>query len=343
MNSEPEIPIEGEAVGLSLTEPRPAVAAERRLQVGAVVASPSLDQAREFIRASKAENTLRGYRADWAEFCEWCKGHGMCPLPALPESVAAYIAECADRLKVGSIQRRLNAIAEAHKAVALETPTSVGIVRNTLKGIKRTRGTAATQKAPTLIDDVQAMVEAADDGLIGARDRALVLLGFAGAFRRSELVGLEVGDCVFGREGLTVLLRRSKTDQEGQGRKVGIPYGSNPETCPVRVLQVWLEQSGVTIGPVFRSLNRHGQVQPGGLAGIDVARIVKKLAERAGLDSANYAGHSLRAGHATAAAIAGASERSIMNQTGHRSVQMVRRYIRDGSLFRENSAGKLGL
>jgi len=140
-----------------------------------------------------------------------------------------------------------------------------------------------------------------------------------------------------------VTLRRSKTDQEGQGRKVGIPYESNPETCPVRVLQTWLEQAGLTSGPVFRSINRHGKVQQGRLARADVARIVKKLALRAGLDPARYAGHSLRAGHATAAAVAGASERSIMAQTGHRSVQMVRRYIRDGSLFRENSAGKLGL
>src|SRR5205814_9260199 len=132
-------------------------------------------------------------------------------------------------------------------------------------------------------------------------------------------------------------------DQDGQGRKIGIPYGSNPETCPVRVLQVWVEQTALTTGPVFRSINRHGQVQWRGLSPADVARIVKKLAERAGLDATNYAGHSLRAGHATSAAIAGASERSIMNQTGHRSVQMVRRYIRDGSLFREKSGGKLGL
>ena len=127
------------------------------------------------------------------------------------------------------------------------------------------------------------------------------------------------------------------------GRKVGIPYGANPETCPVRVLQSWMELAGVSAGPLFRSISRHGRVQAGRLAPIDVARIVKKLAERAGLDPAKYAGHSLRAGHATSAAIAGASERSIMNQTGHRSVQMVRRYIREGSLFRENSAGKLGL
>ncbi len=304
---------------------------------------PSLDQVREFIRASKAENTLRGYQSDWRNFCAWCESRGLCPLPAAPETVAAYIAECAGRLKVGSIQRRLNAIAEAHKAVGLESPTHNALVRNTLKGIRRTLGTAATQKAPTLTADIRAMLDATDEGLIGQRDRALILLGFAGAFRRSELVGLDVEDCAFGKDGLTVTLRRSKTDQQGVGRKIGIPYGSNPETCPVRTAQTWLELAGLSAGPLFRSINRHGRVRPGRLSGIDVARVVKKLADRAGLDAAKYAGHSLRAGHATSAAIAGASERSIMNQTGHRSVKMVRRYIRDGSLFRENSAGKLGL
>jgi integrase len=273
------------------------------------------------------------------------------PLPAYPETVAAFIAECAGRLKVGSVQRRLNAIAEAHKAVGLESPTHNATVRNTMKGIRRTKGVAPAQKTAALTADIRTMVDAGDGGTMGARDRTLILLGFAGAFRRSELVGLNVEDCAFGKDGLTVTLRRSKTDQAGAGRKVGIPYGSNPETCPVRTMQTWIELAGITGGPeaaisggpLFRSINRHGQVQPGRLSGIDVARVVKKLAQRAGLDAAKYAGHSLRAGHATSAAIAGASERSIMNQTGHRSVQMVRRYIRDGSLFRENSAGKLGL
>jgi site-specific recombinase XerD len=310
---------------------------------GAALIPLSLDRAREFARHSKAENTLRGYRADWRDFCGWCERNAQRPLPASPEVVAAYIAECAGRLKVGSIQRRLNAIAEAHKAVGADSPTAAGIVRNTLKGIKRTLGTAAVQKAPALTADIRAMVESTDAGLIGARDRAIVLLGFAGAFRRAEVVGLDVADLAFGRDGLTVTLRRSKTDQDGQGRNVGIPYGSNPETCPVRTLQEWLERAGVIDGPVFRALNRHGHVQPGRLSPGDVARVVKKLAQRAGLDPAKYAGHSLRAGHATSAAASGASERSIMNQTGHRSVQMVRRYIREGSLFRENSAGKLGL
>jgi site-specific recombinase XerD len=308
-----------------------------------IVPLPLTEQVRDYIRASKAESTVRGYHSDWKHFCAWCDAHELCPLPASADPVASYIAECAGYLKVGSIQRRLNAIAEAHKTVGVESPTHSAMVRNTLKGIRRTTGTAVTQKTATLTDDVRAMLEATDAGMIGIRDRAIILLGFASAFRRSELVRLDLEDCTFTKDGLTVTLRRSKTDQEGAGRKVGIPYGSNPETCPVRVLQAWMEEARITSGPLFRSINRHRQVQPGKLSGVDVARIVKKLAQRAGLDATKYAGHSLRAGHATSAAIAGASERSIMNQTGHRSVQMVRRYIRDGSLFRENSASKLGL
>jgi integrase len=292
---------------------------------------------------ARAVERRAGYRADWREFCSWCESQSLGPLPASPEAVASYIAECAGRLKVGSVQRRLNAIAEAHKAIGVESPIHHAMVMNTMKGIRRTKGTAPAQKAPALTEDIRAMVDVTDVGIIGARDRALILLGFAGAFRPSELVGLDVEDCTFGKDGLTIILRRSKTEQDRVGRKIGIPYGSNPDTCPVRVLQSWLEQGGITTGPLFRSINRHGRVQAGRLSGIDVARIVKKLAERAGLDPAKYAGHSLRAGHATTAAIAGASERSIMNQTGHRSVQVVRRYIRDGNLFRENSATKLGL
>ena len=284
-----------------------------------LVPSPSLEKAREFARHSKAENTLRGYRTDWKDFYAWCGAHDLCPLPASPETVASYIAECAGRLKVGSVQRRLNAIAEAHKAIARESPTRSAMVQATMKGIRRTNGTAPTQKAPILTADIRAMVDATDDGIIGTRDSALILLGFAGAFRRSELVGLDVEDCAFSKDGLTITLRRSKTDQDSAGRKIGIPYGSNPETCPVRVLQDWIAQAAITGGPLFHSITRHGKVRPDRLTGLDVARVVKKLAKRAGLDAAKYAGHSLRAGHATTAAISGASERSIMNQTGHRS------------------------
>jgi site-specific recombinase XerD len=282
-----------------------------------------LDQVREFVRASKAVNTLRGYQSDWRDFCAWSESRGLGPLPAAPETVAAYIADCAGRLKPGSIQRRLNAIAEAHKAVGLESPTHHAIVANTMKGIRRTLGTAPAQKAPTLTDDIRAMVDAADSGLIGARDRALVLLGFAGAFRRSELVGLDVEDCSFGKDGLTVTLRRSKVDQEAQGRKVGIPYGANPETCPVRVLQAWLEMAGIASGPLFRSLNRHGRVKAGRLSGSDVARVVKKLADRAGLEPAKYAGHSLRAGHATSAAIAALRSGPSCARLGYRTTTVL--------------------
>jgi len=232
-----------------------------------VVPSPSLDRVREFIRASKAQNALRGYQSDWRAFYGWCESHAVSPIPASPETAAAFIAECAGRLKVGSSQRRLNAISEAHKAVGLESPTHSAIVRNTMKGIRRKSGTAPVQKAPALTDDIRAMVEATDAGLIGLRDRALILLGFAGAFRRSELVGLTAGDCLFGKDGLTVTLRRSKTDQAGEGRKIGIPYGSNPETCPVRNLQAWLEQAVISDGLLFLSITRHGQLQAAGLLG----------------------------------------------------------------------------
>ena len=183
-------------------------------------------QVREYVRASKAANTIRGYQSDWRHFCAWCEFRGRLQrLPASPDAVAAFIAECAGNLKPGSIQRRLNAIAEAHKAAGLDSPTHHALVRNTMKGIRRTKGTAPVQKAPALTEEIRTMAEAAGGGTIGARDRALILLGFAGAFRRSELVGLNVEGCTIGRDGLTITLRRSKIDQEGAGRKVGFRTG----------------------------------------------------------------------------------------------------------------------
>ncbi len=167
-------------------------------------------------------------------------------------------------------------------------------------------------------------------------------MGFAAALRRSELVGLDVGDVAFTREGLVISLRRSKTDQEGQGRKIGIPAGMHPATCPVKALRAWLGAAGLEDGPVFRPLTRGGAVRTGRLSDKAVARIVKRTAQAAGLDPNEYAGHSLRAGLATSAAAAGVSERAIMQQTGHKSIAVARRYIREGSLFRENAAGAVG-
>jgi len=190
--------------------------------------------------------------------------------------------------------------------------------------------------APQLIRAVAVMRE----DLVGLRDRALLLVGFSGAFRRSELVGLNVEDCEFSDDGLTITLRRSKTDQEAAGRKIGIPRGSSPETCPVRALRAWMDAASIAEGTLFRSVNRHGHVGER-LSAKRVAIVVKQAAAAVSLDETQFAGHSLRAGLVTSAAIAGRSDRSIMNTTGHRSIAMVQRYVRDASLFRDNAASGL--
>lgn len=295
-----------------------------------------------YLRAARAPNTERAYRADWRHFSAWCDGRGRTALPADEATVALYLADLAGTHKPSTLQRRVSAIAQAHKAAGYTPPTKGGAAK-TLAGIRRTHGTAQEGKAPARTAEVRRMVSTCGDGPLGTRDRALLLLGFAGAFRRSELVGLDVSDLDFGANGLTVTLRRSKTDQEGAGQKVGVPYGSHPDTCPVRALRAWLDTAGIASGAVFRRVDRWGHVLPERLTGQAVALVVKRRAEAAGLDPARYAGHSLRAGLATAAAEAGVPERVIMAQTRHRSLPMVRRYIRDGNLFRENAAAAVGL
>ena len=301
-------------------------------------------QARDYAACARAANTKRAYQNDWYDFTSWCAEQGLQPLPAAPQTIALYLTARAETHRVSSLQRRLSAISQAHQAAGFPPiSTRQEPLHSVWMGIKRDKGTAQRGKAPVVTEELRAMVATLPDSLLGIRDRALLLLGFAGAFRRSELVSLDVDDVNMTRDGVIVTLRRSKTDQEGQGQKIGIPYGSNPATCPVRALQAWLEASGITEGPLFRSVDRHGNLQPGRLSDKAVALVVKRRAEAVGLDPAKYAGHSLRAGLATAAAAAGASERAIMNQTRHRSVMMVRRYIRDGSLFRENAAAMVGL
>jgi site-specific recombinase XerD len=301
------------------------------------------DRASEFIQQSKSKNTIRAYRADWSHFESWCKCHGKSSLPASPDTVALYVTGLSATHKPATITRRLSAVSQAHQIVGIESPTSGAKVRLVMAGIRRTLGTAQRAKTPVLVEDLKRMVSRLPEGLLGVRDRALLLIGFAGGFRRSELVALDVVDTTFTREGLVLTIRRSKTDQEGEGRKIGIPYSSHVETCPIRSLQGWLEKSGIIEGPLFRPVNRHGKMAATRLSGAAVGEIVKRYVEALGLDADHFAGHSLRSGLATSAAAAGASERSIMNQTGHRSVAMVRRYIREGSLFRENAAAVLGL
>ncbi|WP_276620586.1 site-specific integrase [Syntrophomonas wolfei] len=300
-------------------------------------------KATEYMSAAKSVNTLTAYRKDWQDFEQFCVLAGLNSLPAAADTVVSYLTVLADTHKVSTLERRIASISQAHQAADLNSPTSDMKVRILMQGIRREKGTAQDCKAPAVTSDIKAMVSTLPDSLLGIRDRALLLVGFAGGFRRSELVALDVEDLEFKREGLVINLRRSKTDQEGQGRKVAIPYGSNCDTCPVRSLQLWLEASGISSGPVFRSVNRHGNLQANRLSDKAVALVVKRTAEAAGLDSSKYSGHSLRAGMATSAAAAGVSERAIMNQTGHRSQSMVRRYIREGNLFNDNAAARLGL
>jgi integrase len=301
-----------------------------------------IETARRRRKNIKAERTKETYRSQWWAFAGWCETRGLSCLPAAPVTVELYLNDRASKgIRPSSLDVALAAISQAHVAAGHPSPRSSLEVRTAREAIRREKGTAPAQKAPVLVSDLRAMVGTLPDTLAGLRDRALLLVGFAGGFRRSELVALELGDLSFASDGLSVTLRRSKTDQEGAGRVVGIPYGGTPATCPVRTLRAWLEAAQLAEGAVFRAVR--GTRVGGALSGRDVARTVKRAAELAGLDAARFSGHSLRAGLATAAAKAGKSERAIMRQTGHRSATMVRRYIRDAELFADNAAAGIGL
>ncbi len=306
---------------------------------------PLTAQAQAFISAAKADATRKAYRSDWQQFDRWCAEHGLAPLPASPETVTLYLAALATTHKPASLQRKLTSISKAHQAAGYPSPATMqhAAVSETLKGIRRTFGTAQPGKEPLLTADILKMLDSLPENLLGLRDRALLLVGYAGGFRRSELAAIKVEDVTETADGLIIRLARSKTDQEGQGTSVALPYASQAATCPVRCYRAWLENSGITTGAVFRSIDRHGKMSERALDAGSIARIVKRAAAEAGLDPAGYAGHSLRAGFATQAFLNGAPELAIMRQTRHRSLATVRKYIRDRSLFRENPAAKLGL
>jgi site-specific recombinase XerD len=304
--------------------------------------APFLVRAETYIRQSRAESTLRGYRSDVADFTAFCREHGLCPMPATAETVCYYLSRCADSgLKAGSVSRRVSAIAAAHTSAGYDSPTTKAAVRLCLAGIRRALGVRQDGKAPVLTSDVAAMLSHVPEGLLGVRDRAMLLVGFAGAFRRSELVALEVEDLTFTEDGVKILIRKSKTDQEGAGQTVAIARGV--KTCPVDALKAWLTTAGITSGPIFRGVNRHGNLQDGAVTAQVVALVVKRYAGAAGLDARKYAGHSLRAGLVTSAAMCNVPEYVIQRQTRHKSTDMLRRYIRDVSLFRDNASGRVGL
>jgi len=312
--------------------------------VGLATIAGELEGARAFASASRAPRTRDAYRLQFGTFAAWCSARGLEALPALPATVAAYLVSRTDAgRKVASIALALTAIGSVHKAAGHTSPASHPAVAATWQGIRRTLGTAQRRAAPAAVDELRAMLEALPCAGLGAvRDRALLLVGFAGAFRRSELVALDVADLAFRSEGLVVSVRRSKTDQEGAGAEVAISAGEHAATCPVRAVRAWLELASVAEGAVFRSVDRHGRMGER-LDGAEVSRVVKRAAKRAGLDASRFSGHSLRAGLATTAAKLGRADRSIMRQGRWASRTMVDRYVREASLFTDNASAGIGL
>lgn len=297
---------------------------------------------------SRSANTTRAYAADMTDFRTWCSALNVQPVPAAPGTVAAYIAELADPgddrppLKVSTIERRLAAIAGAHKEAGQVSPTTDPIVRATMSGIRRLLKRSPTRKTGLSTEQLRAIVSGLGDRPIELRDRALLLLGFAGGLRRSELVALRAEDVEEHPAGLIIHIRSSKTDQEGKGRRVEVVYGESADTCPVRAIRRWMTTAGITSGPLLRSVSRSGKVGAS-LSDQSVALVVKRHAGTLGLGTVVWAGHSLRRGHATVAAANGADDRDIMRTTGHTTREMLDHYIDDATLFRSPSSGHLGL
>src|SRR5246127_4398433 len=313
--------------------------------VGATIGSPAalspdLRAAIDLAKAGKAVSPRKAYGADCRLFKAGCEAKGVSSLPASPETVAAFLAaETGNGTKPSTLARRVAAIRYAHKLSHLDTPTDSEAVKATLRGIRRTVGAARVRKAPAVAAKVRAMVALAPPGLKGQRDRALLLLGFAGAFRRSELVALDVADIAETETGLLVTIRRSKTDQDGEGVTIAIARGD--VACPARSLREWLDAAGIDAGAIFRSVNKVGTVSGERLTDRSVANIVKSYAGRAGFDANLFSGHSLRSGFLTSAAAKGASIFKMMDVSRHKSVDTLRGYVRDAELFKDHAGAGL--
>lgn len=306
-------------------------------QPGIEAVSDLSDAALDYGRAALSSNTMRAYRSDWQDFQGWCADRGRSHLPANAATVANYASFLADAgKKVPTIARKLAAIRFFHRGAGLDNPTDNAGVAAILKGIRRTVGTAAHQKAPATVDVIHAMLARINaDSLHGKRDRALLLLGFAGAFRRSELVAITVEDLTFSDEGVDVFLPKSKTDQEAKGQSVAILNGKALK--PADRLKEWLQAAGITSGPIFRRFNRGDRLTTETLTDQAVALIVKKYADAAGLDVASLSGHSLRAGFVTSAAENRASISRIMEVTRHRDPRTVETYVRRADRFKDHA------
>ena len=285
------------------------------------------------LRNSKSTNTLRAYQSDYNDFSLFCSKNGFQAMPTQPKILALYITHLSSYSKYSTLKRRLASISILHKTKGHYIDTKHPIIIENLMGIKRTNGSNQKGKKPLLINDLKILIQAIDQSkeknIRKIRDKALVLIGFSGGFRRSELVDLEYEDIEFVTEGVKIFVKRSKTDQSGEGMIKAIPYFDNENFCPVKALDKWIVEAELNDGKIFNISDK------------SVALIIKKYANYAGLDAHRYAGHSLRSGFATSTAESGAEERNIMAMTGHKSTEMVRRYIKEANLFKNNALNKI--
>ena len=300
------------------------------------------------LQSSKANNTVRAYKSDFKDFSLFCAQNGFESLPSDPNVVSLYLTHLSTKnVKISTLRRRLVSLGVIHKLKGLYLDTKHPSIVENFMGIKRRKGSIQKGKKPLLISDLKKLINVIDEvnneKLRQLRDRSIILIGFSGGFRRNEIVSLDYDDLDFVTKGLKINLKRSKTDQFGEGSIKALPYFDNPQYCPVISIQNWLKISEITSGPMFRRFIKGSKLSENRLTDQSVALIIKEYLELAGIDSKNYSGHSLRSGFATSAAESGAEERSIMAMTGHKSTEMVRRYIKEANLFKNNALNKIKL
>jgi len=298
------------------------------------------------LQNSKAINTIRAYKSDYKDFSLFCIQNGFKSLPSEPKIVSLYLTHLStNEVKMSTLKRRLVSIGVIHKLKGYYLDTKHPSIVENIMGIKRRKGSIQKGKKPLLINSLKEVINVIDkeinEKIKKYRDRSILLLGFSGGFRRNEIVTLDYDDLDFVQEGLKINLKRSKTDQFGEGTVKGLPYFNNTQYCPVVSIQKWLEISKIKTGPLFRRFIKGSKLSEKRLTDQTIALIIKKYLELAGINSENYSGHSLRSGFATSAAEAGAEERSIMTMTGHKSTEMVRRYIKEANLFKNNALNKI--
>ena len=298
------------------------------------------------IQSSKANNTVRAYKSDFNDFSLFCSQNGFKSLPSDPKIISLYITHLSNKdMKMSTLKRRLVSIGVIHKLKGHYLDTKHPIIIENIMGIKRKKGSIQQGKKPLLINNLKIIINVIDKlnnaNIKKFRDRSIILMGFSGGFRRNEIVSLDFDDLDFVTEGLKINLKRSKTDQFGEGLVKGLPYFNNTQYCPVLSLKNWIEISKIRSGPLFRRFSKGSKLSENRLTDQTVAILIKKYLKLAGIDSKNYSGHSLRSGFATSAAESGAEERSIMSMTGHKSTEMVRRYIKEANLFKNNALNKI--